>query len=169
MSMIIDSKKETQKIDGLLEKLLREHGMDGKIIEQKALAAWKNAAGPPIARNTQPVSLINGQLTVYVANSVFINELLFLRQKIIANLNEEVGQPVVKELRFTVKPIEQSNRQEIQRSHPLHRPKSERISLTPEVVERVEQTVADVEDAELKACLKRLFITQSQHTLVNDD
>ena len=166
--MIIDPKKETQKIDSLLEKLLRERGFDHKIIEQKALAAWKNAAGPPIARNTQPVSLINGQLTVYVANSVFINELLFLRGKIIENLNEEVGQPVVKELRLTVKPVERSNRQEIQRSPPLHRPKSERIPLTPEVLERVEQTVVDVEDAELKACLKRLFITQSQWTVIDD-
>lgn len=163
-----DPKKETQKLANLLEKLLRERGMDNKILEQKVLVAWKNAVGPPIARNTQPVSLINGQLTVYVANSILINELLFLRRRVIANLNEEVGQPVVKELRLTVKSVDQSNGQEIQRSRPLHRLKSERISLASEVLERVEQTVVDVDDAELKACLKRLFITKSQRTVIDN-
>ena len=162
--MIVDKKDNVQKIDSILERLIQERGLDPKLLEQKALMAWKDAVGEVIARNTHPVSLVNGVLTVYVSNTVWSTELSLLKSQVIYKINTAVGQQVVKDYRLQVKPFKPLNQKEIQRPHRPGRLKLERDAPVPEVVERVEQTVADVADEELKACLKRLFITQSQYT-----
>ena len=162
--MIIDEKDVVLKIDSILERLIQERGFDLKLLEQKALAAWKDAVGVPVARNTQPVSLVNGRLMVYVSSSVWSTELSLLKPQVISKINTAVGQQVVKDWRIVVKPFERSNDDEIQRPERPRRLKLERKVPAPEVVERVERTIVDVADGELKACLKRLFITQSQYT-----
>ena len=80
-----------------------------------------------------------------------------------------MGQPVVKGLRLLVKPFNRSNEPEVQRPQRPRRLKLESVQPAPEVLERIEQMVAGVTDPELKECLKRLFVSHSQHTLVNDD
>jgi hypothetical protein len=161
--MIIDNKDGVKKIDSILERLIQERGLDPKLLEQKALAGWKDAVGALIARYTRPVSLVDGRLTVYASNSVWVTELSLLKPQVISKINAAVGQQVVKDWRIVVKPFERSNDEEIQRPQRPSRLKLERDAPAPEVVERVEQTVADVADEELKACLRRLFITQSQY------
>ena len=59
-------------------------------------------------------------------------------------------------------------RPEIQRFHRPKRLKLETVELAPETLERIDQTVASVEDPDLKARLKRLFIKQSQRALIDD-
>ena len=68
-----------------------------------------------------------------------------------------VGQQVVKDWRIVVKPFERSNDEEIQRPQRPSRLKLERDAPAPEVVERVEQTVADVADEEIKGVFKTAF------------
>ena len=162
--MIVDKKDNVEKIDSILERLIQERGLDPKLLEQKALMAWKEVVGEVIARDTHPVSLVNGLLTVYVSNTVWSTELSLQKLQVISKINAAVGQQVVKDYRLQVKPVKPLNQKEIQRPQRPGRLKLERDAPAPEVVERVEQTVADVEDEELKVCLKRLFITQSQYT-----
>jgi hypothetical protein len=165
--MLIEPKNKLNKIDNVLENLLHERGYDHKILEQQVFAAWQNAVGIPVARNSRPVSLVNGELTVYVSNSPWLTQLTFLQPKVIANINAAVRQPAVKSLRLLIKPYEQ-NRSEIQRSAPQQRLKVQKIPTSPEVLERIEQILVDVEEPELKACLRQLFITQSQREVLDD-
>ena len=159
---------KTHKIEQILSYLLREYGFDQKILEAKGLAAWASAVGEPVARNTQPISLINGKLTVYTVNTVLITELLLLKQHVIEKINATVGQTVVRDLQFFVKPINPSPRK-MQPSPPSKRlNRLEKVELSPQILERIDKTVAKVKDLELKACLKRVFIKQSQRALIDD-
>ena len=157
----------TRTIDDVIQNLFHEYGFEHKVLEQKVLAAWSRAVGEPIARNTRPVSLNNGKLTVYTSHTLWMTELLFLKPHVIQNINATVGQPAVKDLYLSVRPNDSPSRLKIQRAQRPRCLKLEKVELAPEVLAKIEQTVAGVEDPELKACLKRLFIMQSKRAVID--
>lgn len=158
----------THKIENILSYLLREYGYDRKILEAKVLAAWDSAVGEPVARNTRAISLFNGKLTVYAVNSVLITELSLLKQHVTEKINHTVGKTAVTDLQFFVKPIKPNTRK-MQPRQPSKRLNSlEKVVLTPYIMERIDRKVAKVEDTELKACLKRVFMKQSQRAVIDD-
>ena len=163
------STEKTERIDLLLDGLIRDYGLDHKVLEAKVFSAWKGAVGALIARNTQPISLIDGKLTVYASAHVWVNELLMLRGRVIPKINKAVSFPAVKTLEFSVKPIHSSKSPKIQRFRRPKRLKLETVELDSETLKRIDQTVASVEDPDLKARLKRLFIKQSQRALIEDE
>ncbi len=164
------SAEKTERIDLLLDRLIRDYGMDHKVLEAKVFAAWKEAVGPLIARNTQPISLANGKLTVYATAHVWVNELQMLRSQVIPKINKAVSFPAVKTLEFSIKPVHSSTSPKIQRFHrPKRLKKLDTIELDTETLKRIDQTVASVEDPDLKARLKQLFIKQSQRALIEDE
>ena len=164
-----DSAGKTHRIDTVLEKLLKKQGFEHKIIEQKVFIAWKHAVGDLIARNTQPISLVDANLTVYALSHPLVTELSLLQPHIVRKLNAAIGRPVVKELRFQVKLPRPLPHQETQRSSPSHRlDMLENVELPPDVLGQVEQTVEGVTDPELKASLRRLFISQRQRAAIDE-
>ena len=160
--------KKTERIDLLLDELIRDYGLDHKVLETKVFAAWKIAVGRLIAHNTQPISLVNGKLTVYASAHVWVNELRLLTEQVILKINETVRFPAVKTLEFSVKPIHSSKSPKTQRFQRPKRLKLETVELDTETLKHIDQTVASVKDPDLKAHLKRLFIKQSQRALVED-
>ena len=98
--MMEKSTEKTERIDLLLDGLIRDYGLDHKVLEAQVFAAWKQAVGTLIARNTQPISLANGKLTVYASAHVWVNELQMLRGQVIPKINKAVNFPAVKTLRI---------------------------------------------------------------------
>ena len=160
--------EDTHKVETILSHFLREYGLDRKILEGKVLAAWANAVGEPVARNTRPISLVSGTLAVYTANSVLTTELLLLEQHVIEKINDTVGTTAVRQLRFFVKPLRPTPRKMQPRRHSKRLNSLEKVELSPNILERIDQRVAKVEDPELKTCLKRIFIKQSQRAVIDD-
>ena len=163
-----ESAGKTHELHSVLEALFIEQGFEHKIVEQKIFAAWERVVGGPIARNTQPVSLIKAKLTVHASSHPLVTELTFQREHIIRKLNAEVGRAAVGELRFQFKPF--SPRQELKRYSRFERHKVAEKNLrdTPasaDVLEKIERTLQDVHDAELKTNLQRLFISQNRRTV----
>lgn len=164
------STEKTERIDLLLDTLIRDYGLDHKLLEAKVFAAWKEAVGPLIARNTQPISLVDGKLTVYATAHVWVNELQMLRGQVIPKINKAVSSPAVKTLEFSIKPVHSSTSPKNQRFHrPKRLKKLEAIELDAETLKRINQTVASVEDPDLKARLRQLFIKQSQRARIEDE
>ena len=168
-----DSAGKTHELDSVLEVLFKEQGFEHKIIEQKVFDAWGQAVGDLIARNTQPVSLVKAKLTVHALSHPLVMELTFQREHIVRKLNAEIGRAAVRELRFQLKPPCSSPRRESQRFSRSHRHKVLETNLcdaeiSGNVLEKVEHTVANVPDPELKANLQRLFISQSRRAAIEN-
>lgn len=164
------STEKTERIDLLLDTLIRDYGLDHKVLEAKVLAAWKEVVGALIARNTQPISLVDGKLTVYATAHVWVNELQMLRGQVIPKINKAVNSPAVKTLEFSIKPVHSSTSPKNQRFHrPKRLKKLEAVELDAETLKRIDQTVALVEDPDLKARLRQLFIKQSQRARIEDE
>ena len=168
-----DSTGKTLELDTVLETLLKEQGFEHKMVEQKVFSAWERAVGKLIARNTQPVSLIKSKLTVHALSHPLVTELTFQRRHIIRKLNAEIGRAAVRELRFRMKPACSSLHAASQRTsgsqrHNMLEDKLDEAEISADVLEKVEHTVEDVPDHELKTNLRRLFISQSRHAAIEN-
>ena len=161
--------QKTQKLGNLLTEIIRTNHLEPKILEQKVFDLWRKHFGAPLGSKTIPVSLSNGILKVYTEYPPYRRELLFLKQKIIANLNAELGQPVLTDLRIELRQVRAVTPRDTATKQPRPHPKPSQQSntdtaprTTPEELERIEQTLASVTDARLKKSLRRLFTTQSE-------
>ena len=63
---------------------------------------WDEAVGQAIATNAKPDSFKEGILIVNVSSSAWIHQLKFLEREMILNINKQLDQPWVKQLRFKI-------------------------------------------------------------------
>ena len=63
---------------------------------------WDDAVGKPIAMNAKPDSFKDGVLIVNVSSSSWIHQLKFLEKEMILNINKQLEQISVKQLRFKI-------------------------------------------------------------------
>ncbi|MBF0572616.1 MAG: DUF721 domain-containing protein [Desulfamplus sp.] len=63
---------------------------------------WKVAVKEFIAKETKPASLKDGILTVYVSNSVWFQQLNFIKRDIITKLNQSLKCDLVKDIVFKI-------------------------------------------------------------------
>ncbi len=62
--------------------------------------AWRQAVGEQIANRTEPDTFRRGTLIVRAASAAWQNELVYLREGIIAKVNQALGGDMVKELKI---------------------------------------------------------------------
>ena len=158
--------RKTENLHDLLTELARSRGFEPKMLEQKIFALWRELLGTPLGTGTTPVSLSDGVLKIYTEYPPFKQELSLLKQRIIADLNAELGQPVLIDIRIEVRQAHKAT------SHHPERPSTDSKISTPrpnnvhtptaEESEQIEQATVDVTDTDLKISLRQLFITQSK-------
>ena len=159
---------KTQNLHYLLNELNRKLHLEPKILEQKVFALWREHLGAPLGTKTVPVSLSDGTLKIYTEYPPYRTELLFHKQKILDDLNAELGQSIITELQIELHQVHTAHEA---KSAPLKEKKSKANSrnsktinhqVKPEKLERIEQSLATVTDTEVKKSLRRLFMTQSK-------
>ena len=69
-------------------------------------AAWQAAAGETLARHTCPGRLRRGLLDVTVTNSTVVQELTFQKQQILAELQAQMPDVRIRDLRFRIGAID---------------------------------------------------------------
>ena len=138
------------------------------MLEQKVFALWRKHLGAPLGTKTVPVSLSNGILKIHTEYSPYITELSLHKPRILADLNAELGKPVLTDLRVELRPGHAAHLHETEEgSSSSKTPKEDSIvgnthQVTPEQLEKIEQALASVPNAELKKSLWQLFTTQSK-------
>ncbi len=63
---------------------------------------WDNAVGKPIAMNAKPDSFKDGILIVNVSSSSWIQQLKFLEVEMISNINKQLDQQIIRQIRFKI-------------------------------------------------------------------
>ena len=164
----IKKMEKTDNLRHLLTELIRTHDLEPKMLEQKVFALWRKHLGAPLGTKTVPVSLSNGILKIYTEYSPYITELSLHKPKILADLNAELGKSVLIDFRVELRPGHAALPDETEGgSSSSKAPKEDSIvgnthPVTPEQLEKIEQALASVPDAELKKSLWQLFTTQSK-------
>lgn len=63
---------------------------------------WEKAVGKPIAMNAKPDKFKDGILMVNVSSSAWIHQLKFLEKEMILNINKQLDQELVRQIRFKI-------------------------------------------------------------------
>ena len=84
----------------MLTRALHEHGLHHKLQRRFPLEVWTAAVGHELARRARPTALTAGVLHILVRDCRWRDQLDAARVFLIARLNEKLGRPAVRELRF---------------------------------------------------------------------
>lgn len=66
---------------------------------------WQKTVGPPIADNTKPYAIKGSLLLVYVTSSVWMHQLQFLKSELLANINREIEDGHIEDIKFKIGPV----------------------------------------------------------------
>lgn len=73
-----------------------------QFLRWKIWYSWSQYVGSSMAKCCLPVSFDKGTLYIWVKNSTWMHHLLFLKDSIQEKINQNLGKPFVKRIRFTL-------------------------------------------------------------------
>jgi len=142
----------------VLGDFLGRSGLNPRIQEQKILYSWDKAVGNAIAERTQPVSVRNRVLQVKVSNSVWMQELQFMKNLIIQRLQERTGEDLLKDLRFFIGEIETpATRDPKEKKKEGDRINGQSLGLSEAEKERIGRVLSAIKDPEMREILGDFF------------
>ena len=98
----LDLEKNVTKASAHLEEVLEVLGVSGGLEEERVKEAWASLAGELIAKQTEPVSLRKGCLTLKVLQPAMRYHLEQLKPGLLRRLQSELGEGNVTSLRLTI-------------------------------------------------------------------
>jgi len=89
-----------ESLGSALTRMLEDVGIDKAVKQQKSLALWPEIVGTIISEVTTPKDVEHGVLTIKTANATWRQELFFRKRDIIKKLNTQIGEKIIKDIRF---------------------------------------------------------------------
>ena len=82
----------------ILAGLAHRLGLESKLFEARLRRQWPDIVGEPIATHTRPDQIRFKKLTIFVHNSVWLQQLTFLKPVLLQKVNTMAGEPLVTEI-----------------------------------------------------------------------
>ena len=92
-------KRDVQSITDILNKLLREEGLEMPLMQKRLIDSWETVTGSIVARYTTEKYIKNQTLYVKIANPALRHDIFMMRTQLVKRLNEHVGSFVISEVR----------------------------------------------------------------------
>jgi len=135
-----------------LGHFLKVSGLSRRIQEQKLLDTWDRAVGNAIAEKTRPIRVRNRILQVKVINSVWMQQLQFMKGLIVKKLQEYMGNDFLQDIRFYIGEIEPVGiKKEEKKTHEQSR------GLSDAERRRIEKELAGIRDPEMQEIISRAY------------
>lgn len=94
--------KKCVHISEVLPELLRAHQRKHGRELTRILEEWDGVVGDQIAAHARPSAYRNRRLSVTVANSGWLQQLQFLKEDMIARLNDRLGASLIGDIKFRI-------------------------------------------------------------------
>lgn len=88
----------------VLEKMLEKKGLGGKLAQYALFEEWEKIVGASLAEKTQPLKMQGNQLVIGVEHPAWIQELQFMKPKILEKIRKMFPETTISDLRFTLRP-----------------------------------------------------------------
>ena len=92
------AKHQTTRVGAVLADVLASLDVRDRLREYRVWQVWEATVGKILASRTEPVRIENGRLIVRVADSVWMQELQFMKDDLRRKLNRAVGEQVVRSI-----------------------------------------------------------------------
>ena len=92
-------------IGSIIDDVLKTHRRepDGEMIQ--VWHVWDSIVGDVISKNAKPAAFKGRILLVHVTSSTWVHQLQFLKEEMIAKLNEALGKSLIDDLKFKIGPV----------------------------------------------------------------
>ncbi len=91
-----------QKVSGILVNLIKQYGLEGKMLEYTLSEKWAQIAGSIIAAHTRPDAIRYRKLYIIVDSNAWLQELSFYKKDLITKINNYFGNKVISDISFKV-------------------------------------------------------------------
>jgi predicted nucleic acid-binding Zn ribbon protein len=89
-------------ISGILSGLLNSFRPETEQGMLRIWRVWDRSVGKDIAGNARPAAFKGSVLLVHVTSSSWLHHLRFLKKDLVARLNDDLGQPLVSDIKFKI-------------------------------------------------------------------
>ena len=89
-----------QHIGSVLAELVARLGIGPRLLEEKAVEAWAELAGPSVIAVTDSVRVKSGRMIIKITSPTWRYELSLQREEWREKVNEYVGKEIVREVIF---------------------------------------------------------------------
>ena len=93
-------RREIKPLGEILQRLLREEGLETPLLQKRLVEAWPEVAGRMVADYTGETSIRNQTLVVKITNAALRSDLTLMRTQLVKRLNERVGAFVITDIRI---------------------------------------------------------------------
>jgi hypothetical protein len=139
-------------IGDILQQTLRRLGLERRLREQFAIAAWSEAVGPTVAAHSWAETVRDGVLLVATDTAAWAQELsLRWKERALERITVGVGPGIIRDIHFR----SAGRRPSAGRTRESGRPPDRFPPIAPADEARVQRIVADVETADLRAAMTR--------------
>jgi predicted nucleic acid-binding Zn ribbon protein len=86
----------------ILSGLAKRLGLQSHLFEVRLQQQWREIIGEPVGSHTWPVQVRFKKLYLIVRNSVWLQQLTFLKPTLLAKVNEQAGSELITDIAFRV-------------------------------------------------------------------
>lgn len=92
---MIKRKSNEQSIKEVINEIIENNHMKGKLKEINIINSWEKLVGKMIAKQTSKIYFHKGKLFLHIDSPPLRNELLYTRSKIVEIVNKEAGEELI--------------------------------------------------------------------------
>lgn len=141
----------------ILSRFLKSHGMAIHMLEFRLQQHWREIVGEHVARHTWPESIRHRKLYLVAENSVWLQQLLFLKPELLAKINAAADGEALTDIVLRVGTVPSQDTDETPSVHPAS-PEQMEEAVGGETGTAIDAAVHAVADPDLQARLKTLFL-----------
>jgi predicted nucleic acid-binding Zn ribbon protein len=157
--------KKASPASDLISKLLDGYHIEDDLRSQRVMTEWKSIVGARFAARTRPDRIDEGVLWIRVSNSAWMQELSFLRDELLMNIQRALGDPpIVTDIRLHLGAARPRHRQDeadarLAKRRTRSRKTEPKRPLPPPAsgasLAQIERETAEIEDPELREIIAR--------------
>ncbi len=99
--------REPQRVNELVPQVLDEIGLGAASSAARLLRVWDAALGEGFASHCRPDGIRNGVLYARVRDSGWMQRIQLEKPRILARIEEAVGEPLARDLRLRIGPLDE--------------------------------------------------------------
>lgn len=147
--------KYPKTLKEVLGPLSSRLGLKERVQEMKIGDLWEKAVGKALAERTEPARLKDRILFVKVENSVWMQQLHFLKEVMMQKINEHLKENFIIDLRFFIGEITRPQAKREEGEEPADQQPGRDLDTSER--QRIEKEIGKVRDRELQEILLRIY------------
>ena len=100
-----DKQSDFVQIGNVIDGVIKNIRSEPDYALTKIWRLWDEIAGETIASNARPAAFKGKLLIVHVISPAWTHQLQFLKNDLMAKLNDPLGKPLVEEIKFKIGPL----------------------------------------------------------------